>query len=293
MRKSILVYNPVAGDHGTAGRLDYIIDRFQSRDFLLQPYRLSPEAFSKLPDVISSGGYESVICSGGDGSLNFTANILLKSGLDIPMGIIPAGTCNDFARSLGIPSSIESCIDIVLAGKNKSVDVGLLNEKEYFLGTLAGGHFVNISFSTHHELKRNFGPFAYYLKGISEMANIKGFKIKLNTETQSIEEKVLFFIILNGTEAAGFSGVVRDADLSDGLMDILLVKNCSHIDLGGLFFKVLSHDSLNDRHLIKLRAKTCEIHGKSDIAVSVDGEKGPQLPLSVRFLYKALKVFVK
>lgn len=293
MKKAILFYNPISGDHGVAQRLDHIIGRFQERDILLQPYRLKSDSFNLIPDVIERGDYDFVVASGGDGTLNYIANVILKNFSKLPFGIIPAGTCNDFARSLRIPYSLDECLNIILNGKTYEVDAGLINEETYFLSTYAGGFFVEVSYNTDNELKRNFGPFAYYLKALSEVVNLKNFKVKITTETDVVETKALMFLVLNGKDVGGFSDVIREADVSDGYMDILIIKNCSHIDLGNMFFKVLSRDSLNDRRVAKLRAKKCLIECSSDIAVSMDGEKGPELPASIRFINKALKVFVK
>ncbi|MDP2930153.1 MAG: lipid kinase, partial [bacterium] len=168
-----------------------------------------------------------------------------------------------------------------------------INEDKYFLSTCAGGIFVDASYRTHSELKKNFGPFAYYLKALTELKSIKPFKLKIKTDTDNIDEKVLLFVILNGKHAAGFPNFSNDADFSDGMMDIVMIKNCLHIDLAGLFLKVLSNSSLKDKNVTTLKTSSCVIEGSSDIALSVDGEKGPNLPINVRFINKALNVFVK
>lgn len=292
MKRAILFYNPQAGDRSVGSRLDYVLGRFQDKGILLQPFRLGKDSSKKITEVLKRGNYDYVIASGGDGTLNNIANKMLKHNLDLPLGIIPAGTCNDFARSLNIPFSVDECIDTILKAKIHEVDVGIINKEKYFLSTFAGGFFVNVSFNTHQELKKNFGPFAYYLKAMSEVVNIKNFNIKIITEDSVVEDKILLFLILNGKDAGGFSSILSEADLSDGYMDILLIKNCNHIDLGSLFFKVLSQDTLTDRNVTKLKAKNCTIECTEQIETSIDGEKGPGLPISVSFLNKALKVFV-
>ncbi len=292
MKKAIFIYNPISGDRSIPNKMDNIIGAFQDNGVLIQPYRILDEDRGKLVRTLKHGKYEFAIVSGGDGTLNNAINLILKSNLNLPVGIIPSGTCNDFARCLNLPSSLQDCIDIILAGNTIDVDVGLINERHYFLSTCAGGVFVDISFNTHNELKKNFGPFAYYLKAISEVANIKSFKVKLETPEQTIEEEILLFLILNGKGAAGFSNLIKEADITDGLMDIMLIKNCSHIDLAGLFFKVLTNENLDDRNVTIIKTAKCIITGNRGIDLSIDGEKGMRLPISVRFINKALKVFV-
>jgi diacylglycerol kinase family enzyme len=100
------------------------------------------------------------------------------------------------------------------------------------------------------------------------------------------------FVIINGRHVAGFNNILKDADYSDGLMDIALIKNCKHIDLASIFFKVLSNESISSKNVITLKAKSCEIMADKDMVLSVDGEKGPNLPVKIKFIKKALKVFV-
>jgi len=115
-----------------------------------------------ISDLLTEGSYKFVISSGGDGTLNFICNIIMKNNLSVPMGIIPAGTCNDFASILNIPTSVEECVDIILKGRTVDVDVGVVDDS--FLSSCAGGVFVDVSFST----EKNLGALAYYLKALTD-----------------------------------------------------------------------------------------------------------------------------
>jgi len=293
MEKAILVYNPLSGDRSIAQKIDYIITRFQKEGILLQLFRIGGGLDNNLSDVLENNSYKYVIASGGDGTLNFVSNLIMKLGLSIPLGIIPSGTCNDFAAILNISSELEENINTILKGKTVEVDVGVINNENYFLSSCAGGVFVGVSFNTNNDLKRNFGPFAYYLKALSEVANMKSVMLSVKTENTVIEEESLMFIIINGKHAGGFNNILKDADYSDGLMDLVIIKNCKHIDLAGIFFQVLSNDSIDNKNVITLKAKSCEIKADKGMTLSVDGEKGPDLPVNIQFIKKALKVFVK
>ncbi len=292
MDKAIYVYNPMAGVHGIARKLDYIIKRFQENNIMIQPFRFNAGGEQLLLEACKNNGYKFMAVSGGDGTINYVANFLLKNRLDIPMGIIPCGTSNDFARCLNIPGSVNMSVETILKGNTFEVDVGLVNEKQYFLSTCAGGIFVDVSFSTQNELKKNLGNLAYYLKALTEVRNIRPFNVKVTTESQVVEESILLFVILNGRHAAGFYNLISEADVSDGFMDIILIKNCSHLDLASIFFNVISRSCLNNRYVLKLKASRCTIESDTKITLSLDGEKGAELPISVRFINKALKVFV-
>ncbi|MGI6669666.1 MAG: YegS/Rv2252/BmrU family lipid kinase [Acetivibrionales bacterium] len=293
MKKALFAYNPLSGNRVVPKKLDYIIGRFLENDILAVPFRLDGENGAEFEKILSMDEYSSVVVSGGDGTINMVASAMLAAGLDLPLGIIPGGTCNDFARSLNIPVDLKKSLDIILAGNIVKVDAGLINGEKYCLNTCAGGEFVDVSYNTSDELKKNFGPLAYYLTALGEVTALKTINLKLTTDDETVEGEFLLFLILNGKHAAGFSNLVGEADFSDGYMDILLLKNCLHIEMAGLFFKVLNNDFINDKNVKWLRAKNCTIEGDTSFHLSVDGEKWKTLPISVQFIKQVLKVFVK
>jgi YegS/Rv2252/BmrU family lipid kinase len=293
VKKILLVYNPLSGNRYVPKKLDYIISRFSEKDILAVPFRIEGAFEEKLQQELMEGNYSYVVVSGGDGTVNGIASIILKAGMDMPIGIIPAGTCNDFARSLNIPADIKKCLDIILEGNITQIDAGLINEEKYCLNTCAGGNFVDVSYNTNSEFKKNFGPLAYYVKGLSELSNLKPIRLKITTDTEVIDNEFLLFLILNGKHAAGFSNLVGEADLSDGYMDILLLNNCLHIELAGLAIKVLNNDFVNDRNVTWLRTRNCKIQGDKGFNLSIDGEEWKGLPISIRFLKQVLRIFVK
>ena len=292
MQNGLFIYNPLSGDRRIPHQLDYIIQKAQKHKMCLTPYRIEDNN-EQLAAVLQANKYDFVILSGGDGTLNTTVNFLLKNNYKLPIGFIPSGTCNDFARSLNLPASLSECLEIIFAGHTITVDIGVINDNIYFLNTCAGGLFVDVSFNTHDELKRNFGPLAYYLKALGEVAHKKSFPLKIKTDRDCFEDKALLFCILNGTNVGGFPNLLKDADISDGLMDIIIIKNCAHIDLANLFFRVLSREPINNKYALRLTAKECTIVGPDNVQLSVDGEKGPILPVKVKFLHQTLKVFVR
>ncbi|NMB33952.1 MAG: YegS/Rv2252/BmrU family lipid kinase [Clostridium sp.] len=293
MDRGLLIYNPFSGDQSVTQKLDYIVGRFQDKGKLLQPYRIMTDVEKDISNILSNTEFKFIVAAGGDGTLNSVSNIILKHDIGIPMGIIPAGTCNDFASILDIPSDLEESLDIILGGNIASVDVGLVNGQTYFLSSCAGGIFAGVSFNTNNEFKKSFGAFAYYLKALGEVANLKPFRVHIKTDKDEFWENILMFFILNGKQAGGFANIVKEADYTDGLMDMVLIRDCRHIDLAGIFFSVISNDGINNKNVTTIKTKTCTIEGSEDIILSIDGEKGPCLPIDVKFINKALRVFTK
>jgi len=292
MKKSIFIYNPLSGHRVVADRLDYIVQRFMQHDILVHPYRLDTKSYGMLQEVFKNENYDFAVLSGGDGTISSVTDLMLNNGIDIPIGIVPSGTCNDLARSLSIKESLEQSLDVIINGKIIGIDTGLINNKRYFLNTCAGGTFAEVSYSTSDELKRNIGPLAYYMKAFSEVTAIKSFNIKIDADGEVFDEEIILFLILNGKHAGGFRNVSGCADMSDGLMDVILIKNCPYIELAALFFKVLNGDLPKDKNVVHFTCRRCSMVSDSRIYLSVDGEKYEGLPITVEFVRNKLNVFV-
>lgn len=294
MTKGLLLYNPKSGEQSISGRLDVIIERFQNHDIHLTLYRLfqKKSTADDILELLHTDPYAFILLFGGDGSLNFMVNLMLKNGINLPLGVFPAGTCNDFARNIGMPHDLEQWIDMVLSGNTRYVDAGCINDHHYFMGNLGGGIFANVSFNTGNDLKKSLGPVAYYLKALDQLPNIEAFDLTVDIENSHIEEKVILFLVLNGRNVAGFSNFFKEADVEDGLIDILLFKNARPMELAGVFMKMIAGELSGDRHIIHLRAKDVRIQSDRQLQISVDGEKGTVLPIKVQCIHPGIRMFL-
>ncbi len=295
MTKGLLLYNPYSGDQSIKNKLDYIFERFQSQDIILIPYRMfQSDSFSEfLLRILKEDRFSFVILSGGDGSLNFITNFWFYNGINLPLGIFPCGTCNDFARNIGLSKNPDDWIDIILSGQTRFIDAGCINDHQYFLGNIGGGLFANVSFNTQNEQKKNLGPVAYYLNALNELPQIGAFNIKVDTENCHIDRKVILFLVLNGSNVAGFSNFFKEADNEDSMMDILLFPEAGPMELANLFLKMLSNELAGDRLITHLRARECRIQADKQVQITVDGEKGTCLPVRVRCVHPGLQIFMK
>jgi len=293
MKKALLVYNPKSGNKTFKDKLDYVVEKFLERDIIINFYRINVTD-TKIETILEKEKYEMIIFSGGDGTVNYGVSVLLKNDYDIPIGIIPAGTCNDFAKCIGVSTDVEKAVDTILNGTLQKVDVGKINKNNYFLSTFAGGLFAGVSFDTNEDLKKTLGPLAYYLKGISEVINLKPFTLHIETEKEVIDESAVMFIIVNGKNAAGFKELVKTANLTDGYMDIIIIKECYHVDLTKIFIKVLTADFLDDKNVRVLKAKSCKISNIPEkTSLTLDGEKWDQREVAIEVLNKKINVFSK
>lgn len=287
-----MIYNPKSGKKNMAALLDKIIEVFDAAGKLVTLFRLGKNN-DKLADILKNGDFSGVIVCGGDGSVNTMAKMLLDTGLDLPMGVIPNGTCNDFSRSLGMPNDVVRCARLIAQGNVSKIDVGYINGGELiFANELAGGVLVSVSFNTDQNLKKMLGPLAYYVSGIGELTKIKPFKLTVETDDQFYSEQALVFVVLNGTNVSGFTNVIKEAKMQDGIMDILIFKNTKALEMTDTLIKFVSGGgNFRDENVVRIKTRRCKISCDSDISVTLDGEKGPSLPLELEMKHQVLKVY--
>lgn len=230
-------------------------------------------------------GYDTVICCGGDGTLNETVTGLMSIPPDQrpPLGYIPAGSTNDFAASIGLPTSLRGASRTAVSYNESPIDVGHfrpLGEKShpprYFTYIASFGIFTAASYSTSQTAKNLFGHVAYLVEGIKDIANIQPRHARFELADGSlIEGDYVFGAITNTTSAAGLVKLPADrVSLSDGLFELLLVHPPkTPADLSRIGAALLAQD-FDSCPLIELYHLTSvRIRLKDNISWSLDGEE--------------------
>ena len=291
MKKLKFIYNPFSGDGTLKNKLDYLIERFQKSGFMMVPYRSSDistleKAFFDIHD-----DYDAICISGGDGTLSSVVNIMASSRINLPIGIFPFGTANDFATHINIPRDIEACCDIIEKGKIKKVDIGRANNS-YFLNVCSAGLLTDVAYKTDTNLKNALGKLAYYMKGIEEIPKFTPFKMRLQYGSNVIEDNFLLFLILNGSSAGGFNKLAPHAKIDDGLMDVIAIKNTNITNIFTIFLKILRGEHIGDPNLYHFHTDKLMIACEGVCETDIDGERGPNLPLDIEVKKRFLKVFV-
>lgn len=288
MKKAKLIYNPYSGDRSFRNRLDSVIEKLQSAGYEVTPYRtMSIEDIYE--SVKRSKEYDAILISGGDGTINHVINAMVQNNIDVPVGIFPYGTANDFASHLGIPRKITQACDIIAKGKLTQFDLGKINDR-YFINVAAGGLLTDVSQKIDINMKNTLGKVAYYLKGIEQLPNFRSIPIKITCDDKVIEENIYLFVILNGSSAGGFK-LAPDATANDELLNLIAIKQCSLVDLFNLFIKMLKGEHLESNNVIYLRSKNFKIECYENIETDIDGEVGPNFPLDVSISSKKIKIF--
>jgi len=287
-----LIYNPVAGMATFKNNLDYVIEQFQEKGRQIIPYRTktSMDAYHAAAQI-KQGQYEKIVVVGGDGTINQVINGLLQNNVDVPIGIIPAGTANVLAYHLSLPKIIKSACNIILNNEYSLFDVGQVNN-QYFINIASAGLLTDVAYKIDLNLKNNLGKLAYYLKGLEQLPRFHPITIDLESQEYQFQGQVYLFLIMNGKSAGGFTRVAPKADMGDGLLDVILFKPCPLPELVSLFIKVVKGEHLHSPYISYFRTKELNINCATPLATDLDGEKGPDFPLNIKCIPQKLKIFV-
>ncbi|ELC8441193.1 YegS/Rv2252/BmrU family lipid kinase [Clostridium perfringens] len=288
MKKVRFIYNPYSGENAILKELDKIITMHQEKGYTIVPYRIQRgvDVIHAL-DVIDST-YEYILIAGGDGTIDTVVNAMKKRGINIPIGIIPVGTANDFAKHLGMPQDAGACVEQILDSHAVGVDLGKVNDN-YFVNVLSTGLFTDVSQKTDTNLKNTIGKLAYYLKGLEELPNFRKLDVKITANGTVFNEPIYLMLVFNGQTAGNFK-LATKAKVQDGFLDVVIFKACHIPELIPMFIKVLKGEHLEDSRIEYIKTDELLIESNEEIVTDIDGERGPDFPLRVQCVKDGIQV---
>ena len=225
-------------------------------------------------------GVDVAVAAGGDGTVNEVVNGL--DGFDIPLGIIPLGTANDFARQVGIPADADHAMDVILQRKPKRFDTASLNGRR-FLNVSTGGVGAEATAETPASAKETLGPLAYAVSGMRKLAEFKPYQGKFTSDDFNYDGEFLMFAVGLTKSTGGGTMVTPMASSTDGLLDLCIVEAMNRREFAGVALKVKRGEHIGHPkvHYKQLRAVT--IDANEALSVNVDGENS----IGKRFTYRA------
>ena len=283
------IYNPYSGENLILSKLDKVISLHQEAGYTIVPYRITAgEDVGVALNDIKDGNYKYILIAGGDGTVDSVVNAMAKSGISLPIGILPVGTANDFSKFLGMSSDVEEACKQILSSEVKSVDLGSINDK-YFVNVASTGLFTDVSQKTDVNLKNTIGKLAYYLKGLEELPNFRKLHVNISSKEVEFEGEMYLLLVFNGATAGSFNLAMR-ADACDGLLDIIMFKAVQVYELLPLFIKVLKGEHLDSNKVLYFKTDYLKVECHEDIVTDIDGEKGPDFPLEIKCIKGGLKI---
>lgn len=271
MRTCIIV-NPNAGSVEGLAALEAALGRLPGSE--VRRTEAAGDAERLARDAVR-GGADLVVAAGGDGTLNEVVNGLAEDFGKARLGLLPLGTGNDFARSIGVPDDLEGALAVLAAGAARAVDVGratIGDTSRCFVNMSAGGFSGEVS-ERAGEAKDRWGPLAYMRAAIDALPELKGFLTTLvvnGAETLRMEASNI--IVSNGRYVASGIPAAPKAVLDDGLFDVLIAPALTIPQLAALVPQVLLGRHMDNDLLLFRRATRLEIECDPPMAFNVDGE---------------------
>ena len=294
MKNLLFILNPSAGRKHIKSKLFDIVDVFVKADYNVRVY--PTQAKEDATRIVSEEGwlYDLIVCAGGDGTLDEVVTGCMKCGCDTPIGYIPCGTTNDFARSLGIPKDPIRATKRIVKYPPKPIDVGSFNG-DFFIYVAAFGAFTDVTYTTPQEYKNYLGHAAYLLEGIKSVASLTPYHLKIQYDDNVIEDDFILGMITNSLTVGGFPNPnAKIAELEDGLYEVLLVKfPMNPIDLQATVTAYLTGE-FNPEYMYQFKAQKIIIESPEEIQWTLDGEFGGSVAYAeVENLHKAVSIIRK
>lgn len=278
MKKMLFIYNPNAGKGLLKAKLSDVLDIMVKAGYelVVYPTQSYKDAYRKV--VHMESGYDMVVCSGGDGTLDEVVTGMMKRDKEerVPIGYIPTGTTNDFASSLHISRDIMEAADTTVHGKPFACDVGKFN-KDVFVYVAAFGLFTDVPYQTDQKLKNALGHAAYVLEGAKRLSNIPSYHIKVTSGDKVIEDEFMIGMITNSRSVAGFRSIMnKDVKFDDGEFEVTLIKKPKSLIGLQEIITALLIENFDTKHMYTFKAREITLESKDEIPWTLDGEFGGQ-----------------
>lgn len=296
----LVITNPSAGSAPNAERIAELLGDLPEADVRVTRHEGHAR---ELAGEAAAEGYTMVVAAGGDGTLNEVVNGLMESHPRPPLGLLPLGTANDFARSLSLsspPTELEAWTWRLRAPKLAPCDVVAFHDEDgvrYFINFSASGFSGQLNENLRPEIKEYWGPLAYLRAAAETLPELTPYDLTLTfDDDETVETRALNLAVANGRFVAGGIPVAPLAHHDDGLFDVIVVKECSLTALAPLAARMMVGSHLEceceDECILFRRAQRLEVVSDPPMPINVDGELLGELEGRFEMHEGALQVLV-
>ncbi len=295
--KKLLIYNPCSGTDRDRPALSDLKNLLQRGDgeWLVQTTQYAGHA-KELAEKFGGECSEVVVC-GGDGTLNETVSGLLNIGATPKIGYIPAGSTNDMANNIGIPSGFREAAALIADGHVNSYDIAKFNDRR-FTYMAAFGPGVTVANTTPQKMKNLLGHKAYMINGfvlqlIPTLKQVKPMHIKITYDGKEIEDDFYFGTISNALTSSGiFKFKKEDVCFNDGRFEVMLVRRIKRpTQIFPMIAKIRRSDYDGDT-LLFFHASKLHMEFDRSLVWTLDGEgSGEVKDVDIEVLPRAINIF--
>lgn len=254
-------------------------DRFSSRD--------SSDVCAGIPEAIEAG-HRLIIVGGGDGTLSAAFSHIAKT--QAVLGILPCGTANSFARSLGIPVDLDAAIEVIVAGKVVDVDLGRVGDR-YFSTVASVGLAAKIARHMPRDLKKYLGRLAYPIVAVAQLRRYGAFKCTIVASGEETVVSALEVRVANAPYQGGVA-VAKEAGAESRDLVVKVTTGRSISKLIRVWLRTTAGLPVDPEDVMVLRAERFSIDASPSQYVSVDGEAYIRTPFEASVAKQALLVLV-
>jgi YegS/Rv2252/BmrU family lipid kinase len=241
--------------------------------------------------------YDAIVISGGDGTLFETINgyFANKYAKRIPVGVIPIGRGNAFARDLDLhPEKLSEAVEAILAGKTKMVDVGFCRTDDsqfYFINILGFGFVTDVA-KTAFKL-RVLGHLSYILGVLYRTISLKAYNLKIEIDGKILERENVFAEISNSRYTGKDFFMAPAAIIDDGLLDITLLNKVSRVKLLQALPKIFTGEHIKMKEVECFKARHIKVVTEPGKLLTPDGQIMESTPIEIECIPRVIEVFVK
>ena len=273
MKKMLFIMNPYSGMRRAARYLADIIALFNRNGYEVITHMTGSQG--EAIDVVARTApkVDLVVCCGGDGTFNETVTGLLRSGADIPIGYIPAGSTNDFASSMKLSTNVMQAARDIVEGQPVAYDIGKFGNR-YFSYVASFGAFTKASYATPQSIKNALGHTAYVLEGITELSQIRKEHVRMELDGEVVEDDFIFGAISNSTSVGGVLNLdPNQVDMSDGKLEVLLIRVPRDLVELTECIKAVQSQQYNCAVITFRSAEKIKVHSNPLMPWTLDGER--------------------
>ncbi|GFH41355.1 diacylglycerol kinase [Pseudolactococcus insecticola] len=295
--KARLIYNPTSGQETMKKNIAEILDVLEGFGYETSAFATTADADSAKNEAAraAKAGFELIIAAGGDGTINEVVNGIAPLDTRPKLGIIPAGTTNDFARALKIPrNNPVAAAKIIGQNQTLNMDIGLAGESNYFINIAAGGSLTELTYSVPSQLKTAFGYLAYIAKGAELLPRVKAVPVKITHDNGVFDDKISMFFAALTNSVGGFEQIAPDAQLDDGLFTLILVRTANLFEMIRLMGLVINGGKhIDDKKIEYIKTSKIKVEPQTDdrMMINLDGEYGGDAPIVLQNLKNHIEMF--
>jgi YegS/Rv2252/BmrU family lipid kinase len=300
-----VIHNPVAGQHDMRKAVDDAVAYLSAQgcDVTLCQTLGEGDAITYAREAVSQR-CDMVIAAGGDGTVGQVVNGIV--GSECILGVLPIGTANVWARTLGLPlwshgrpgTSLVDAAKMLMAGEVHRIDLGKCTQQDgresYFILWSGIGFDAQVTreVEPHREIRRNLGNITYYVAMFALGLTLRGTRLTMVVDGKAVRQRAFMIVVSNVQLYGGSVMVAPQAQLDDGYLDMYVFKGSDMLDAARQLANVFAGKHLQDPTIEAYRARSVVIRAERPLPLQIDGEPSGYTPVSISVLPKALRVMM-